>query len=360
MIAKTGKEGAAVILCDRCNVSQDVIAIKVKSGDVDPFYLATFLNTRFGAAEMRRWFQGQVQFHLSLPDTRVLSVPLVDDAVQRTVRRLVERAEDILAAGGAGYAEAEAELLDQMAWQRLSAQSGQLWYLERHRHTASAARCDAEYFQPWLHRLRRHLLQSGAKQVIEFCPAPERGVQPVFVEDGDVWVIDSKSVRPGASQPSPDEMTDRAFLADSRNAKAVLRFGDVLLNSTGRGTLGRATCWRSTDPAVADNHVTILRPNPQVCLPVYLALFLNSPAGVAQSEMFQTGSSGQLELSPSCVERLIVYLPADENGTLDLAWQQRLVDKVLAAVEAKAQANAELEKAKAVVEREIEKRLTGG
>lgn len=173
-------------------------------------------------------------------------------------------------------------------------------------------------------------------------------------------MIDSKSVRPGASQPSPDEMTDRAFLADSRNAKAVLRFGDVLLNSTGRGTLGRATCWRSTDPAVADNHVTILRPNPQVCLPVYLALFLNSPAGVAQSEMFQTGSSGQLELSPSCVERLIVYLPADENGTLDLAWQQRLVDKVLAAVEAKAQANAELEKAKAVVEREIEKRLTGG
>ena len=57
---QTGKEAAAVILRDRCNVNQDVIAVKVNRNEVNPFYLATFLNTRFGRAEMRHGF-GQVQ-----------------------------------------------------------------------------------------------------------------------------------------------------------------------------------------------------------------------------------------------------------------------------------------------------------
>jgi hypothetical protein len=108
---------------------------------------------------------------------------------------------------------------------------------------------------------------------------------------------------------------------------------------------------------MADNHVSILRPDPKVCLPVYLALFLNSPPGLAQSEMFQTGSSGQLELYPVDVAKLIVYLPGNGNGKIDLRWQQRLADKVVAASEAKAKARAKLEEAQTLEEREIEKRL---
>jgi type I restriction enzyme M protein len=171
-----------------------------------------------------------------------------------------------------------------------------------------------------------------------------------------VWVIDSKAVRSGDLSPSHDERTSLAFLTDPKNARAKVEHGDVLLNSTGRGTLGRAACWLWHGSAIADNHVAILRPDARVCLPLYLALFLNSPPGLAQSEMFQTGSSGQLELYPSDVVKIVVYLPANGNGKPDLKWQQRLADKVMAAHAAKADAIAKLEEAKTLVEREIEKR----
>jgi type I restriction enzyme, S subunit len=143
---------------------------------------------------------------------------------------------------------------------------------------------------------------------------------------------------------------------EARNVRAKIHRGDVLLNSTGRGTLGRAACWLRDEAAMADNHVAILRPNAEICLPVYLALFLNSPAGLAQTEMFQTGSSGQLELYPSDVMKLIVFLPSNANGTIDMVWQQRLVDKIVAAGDARTKTQEKLEEAKSLVEREIDRK----
>jgi hypothetical protein len=133
-------------------------------------------------------------------------------------------------------------------------------------------------------------------------------------------------------------------------AKARVRNGDVLLNSTGRGTLGRAAFFQFTAPAVCDNHITILRPNSKICLPRYLALFLNSPAGLTQSEQFQTGSSGQLEIYPQHIKQFLVFVPRTSSGAIDVAWQQKLTAKVEAAALAHQEARAKLAEATCVEE----------
>lgn len=89
-------------------------------------------------------------------------------------------------------------------------------------------------------------------------------------------------------------------------------------------------------------------------LPEYATLFLNSPAGLAQSEMFQTGSSGQLHLYPQHIQEFLAYLPRNKNGSIDLAWQQKLADKVVAGSRAKQEAQAKLNEAKQLVEKAIE------
>ena len=172
MLAKTGKEAAAVILRDRCNVSQDVIAVKVNRNEVNPFYLATFLNTRFGRAEMRRWFQGQVQPHLSLPDARSLTIPIISDTMQRAVEGLVTDAERAVRAEGGGYAEAEAELLRRFGWGALAERPPELWYAKGCREVAAVNRWDAEHFQPQHYRLRERLADAGAKTIGQFAPRP--------------------------------------------------------------------------------------------------------------------------------------------------------------------------------------------
>jgi Type I restriction modification DNA specificity domain len=168
-----------------------------------------------------------------------------------------------------------------------------------------------------------------------------------------VLVIDSKSVRPQGVEPLLNERTTLAFYDSPKNAKGRVFPNDVLLNSTGRGTIGRAACYQLAAPALCDNRVTILRPNQKICHAIYLTLFLNSPAGLAQSEQFQSGSSGQLEIYPEHIEQFLIYIPRDKDGTIDLAWQSRLVAKIQAAADANTAAGEKLEDAKRLVEEEI-------
>lgn len=117
------------------------------------------------------------------------------------------------------------------------------------------------------------LSKEGAQTIGVFCQKPSRGVQPYLVDDGEILVVDSKAVRPQGVEPAPAERTTCAFYDSPANAKGRVRRGDVLLNSTGRGTLGRAACYQFDVPALCDNHVAILRPDVMACHPVYLALF---------------------------------------------------------------------------------------
>src|SRR5690606_37608313 len=94
MIVKTGKSGASVLFDESCNVSQDVIAVKAIRHKINPYYLAVFLNTQYGKSEMDRWFQGQVQPHLSLEDARKIWVSLISDDAQAEVERLVIASEN--------------------------------------------------------------------------------------------------------------------------------------------------------------------------------------------------------------------------------------------------------------------------
>jgi len=82
--------------------------------------------------------------------------------------------------------------------------------------------------------------------------------------------------------------------------------GDVLLNGTGVGTIGRAAPYLHNFKAIPDNHVTILRPRKGIDS-VYLAVFLNSVAGRLQVEQRLRGSSGQIELYPNDIAEFTVW-----------------------------------------------------
>lgn len=337
-----------------CYTSGEGVIVRSR-GAIDGAYLAVFLNTSAGQALCRRAIYGSGQPHIGPKYLEQARVPRLGK-IEEQASELVRAAYSDLKTADKLYPEAEVELLDRMGWEELRRQPVELSYVRGFADLTTATRTDAEFFQPQYKRLYHQLKKCGARSVGAFCTKPSRGIQPILVERGGVVVVDSKAVRPLGVEPTPTERTTHAFYAEPKNAKGRVRRGDVLLNSTGRGTLGRAACYQLDVPALCDNHVAILRPDPKVCHPNYLALFLNSSAGLAQSEQFQTGSSGQIEIYPEHIRQFLIFLPCQKNGTVDLAWQEALGAKVKAAGEAKAVAGAKLEEAKRLVERAIEDR----
>lgn len=85
-----------------------------------------------------------------------------------------------------------------------------------------------------------------------------------------------------------------------------LRPGDILINSTGTGTIGRINYWSyPAVKAVADSHVTILRVKEESINSKYVQYFLSSELGQRYLESIcYTGSTNQIELSKRYLSKL--------------------------------------------------------
>lgn len=288
-----------------------------------PFLLSRHVQTVF------KWSQTGNN-HPRIHASSILGIPIPDKIVNLMPKldKLAREAVETYESGIQSYPNAESELLERFNYNKISDHPRELYYFEDLSQLGTSRRYDPEHFQPMYKRLREQLKIKGHMTIYDIALKVNRGLQPTFVENGDVAVIDSKSIRSQGVVVDEDECTSMDIYSDPKNSKAIVKCGDVLLNSTGVGTLGRASFYQENKPAMADNHVTIIKTDEAKCQPVYLSLFLNSPLGISQCEMFQTGSSGQVEIYPQHIKRISVYIPYNKNGTIDIKWQKDLAKMV--------------------------------
>ena len=109
-----------------------------------------------------------------------------------------------------------------------------------------------------------------------------------------------------------DEYLQRAEeLNENRN---IVKNGDVLLASTGDGTLGKCCVYDKKFPAIADGHVTIIRVDKKVIDPYYLADYLRCGFGASQINRLYSGSTGLIELTPEQVDVILIDIMLDKEG----------------------------------------------
>jgi len=105
----------------------------------------------------------------------------------------------------------------------------------------------------------------------------------------------------------------------------LLQNGDLMWNSTGLGTLGRMAVYNSAlnpyELAVADSHVTVIRPLKAYVLSQYLYYYFASDTVQSTIEDKSDGSTKQKELSTTTVKNYLVPMPPYME-------QQRIVEKI--------------------------------
>lgn len=145
------------------------------------------------------------------------------------------------------------------------------------------------------------------------CELIKRGISPRYLETGGIAVINQKCIRNHKIDYSKARRHD--IILKKVPEERLIRKGDVLINSTGHGTLGRVAQVNQEpfEKTTVDSHVTIIRPKKEL---FNLSFFGNALIKIEkQLEAAGEGTSGQTELSRSKLENefFIPYIDSIEK-----------------------------------------------
>ena len=306
VLTKGGSVARVGLLTKDAAVSRDLIFIdSSKLPEKDYIFLYLYFQTEFFNRMLIRSSSQTAQPHLTITLVRNLPILGGSDTLKRKCVSLVQRSYQRRKNASEHQRKAEQGLLSGLGllgWKPPEP----LTYKRRMSEVFTARRLDAEFFSPTYDTLFTAIRNHGALRLGDSISHPvRRGISPEYFEDGNLLVINSQHV--GKTEISlVDNRYTRRDLVDQNARNGIVGKYDVLLNSTGRITIGRCQCLLEEIEAVVDNHVAIIRPNKGLD-PIYLACFLNSMPGLMQTERSYTGSSGQIELRPDLVEDYLIW-----------------------------------------------------
>lgn len=184
----------------------------------------------------------------------------------------------------------------------------------------TSSRLDLKYWEPETRKAIANIGRAGAKSILDLnLIKTERGASPpadLYVDEADGYALVVKAgsniSKFGQLIPEGDfiqkDLYDEYLENKSRN---IIQNGDVLLSSTGDGTLGKCCVYRDDKPAIADVHVTIIRADTNTVSADYLCDYLRCGFGATQIERLYSGSTGLIELTPEHVDSIVVDLLSD-------------------------------------------------
>ena len=155
----------------------------------------------------------------------------------------------------------------------------------------------------------------------------KRGKSPKYGTSGTVYVFAQKcNVKTGCIDISLSKFLDMTTFGKYPEEE-YMQDGDIVINSTGNGTLGRIGVFCDSDRIngniiVPDSHVAVVRITKTICREyLFYALKYYQP----YLEKLGEGSTNQTELKPNVIADLFIPLPPIEE-------QKKIVDKLLPAL----------------------------
>jgi len=346
IIAKGGNSLGKVALLtghyEKYSVCRDVLIVRTGNlSKINRYYLWLYLHSPSGQALLIRTASQTGQPHLTIKSIARLRIPLIPDCEQEDIERNYLAAEEAVEVSRAAYSKAQQILESHLGLDKLTSHKP-VGYVAQFSDMETSRRSDAQHYQPRFKQLINHLSSYPAARVREIRSLNRRGLQPIYLRNGTVDVVNSQHLGPKHIDYDGLEKTGaRSFAAAP---EAHIQEDDLLIYTTG-AYIGRTNVYLSDAPAMASNHVNILRLRPGIDA-AYMALVFQSAVGQFQTQQHARGSA-QAELYPSDIDRFIVPL-------IDKDKQRAIGDLVRESLVKQQESKHLLEQAKAQVEQLIE------
>ena len=274
-----------------------------KKGDFDKLYLEVPDNFEY------QKMVGDLYFNLALSSHQRAMVNLSFESIARTIFKswfvdfgpvrakvaAIENADDPQRAAMqaiSGKSAAELQSLSTENYQKLA---------------ATADLFPSELVETEHEKIPRGWEYQKLEEVTSFL---SRGLTPKYAEEG-VMVINQRCIRNHTI-----DFTQARFHNEELRSVGTkeVQVDDVLINSTGVGTLGRlAIVKRLVAKTTTDTHVTIVRADRTKICPEYLGYYLLNKESLI--EELGEGSTGQTELKRVVLNEMLVGIPSMELQT---------------------------------------------
>lgn len=141
----------------------------------------------------------------------------------------------------------------------------------------------------------------------ETCEVISRGQAPSYVEQSSVFAIGQRCVQ----ESGFDASVARSHDDSKKSGLLFAQVDDILLNSTGTGTIGRTCIFRASGEYFVDGHVTLLRPKKDIANSRWIHALLQSSWGQNHLESrCYSGSTNQIELSRVRLSKSLFPFPS--------------------------------------------------
>lgn len=167
--------------------------------------------------------------------------------------------------------------------------------------------------------MRSDFYNESLKNLSEYI---SRGITPIYTENNGLQVLNQKCVRDGQIKIEASRLHDNSKKKVSD--EKIIKKNDILVNSTGVGTLGRVAQKHDETIATVDSHITIVRPRESKVNPLFLGCLLKQNQPIIES--LAEGSTGQTELSRTQLGELRFNIPVDKDIQKNIGESMYLLD----------------------------------
>ena len=326
------------------NIPRSVAIIRLKKNvNLNAEYVSVFINSKYGKFQTFRLRAGNSQPVLALDKIRQIEIPIIEVQFQKEIQSYYQESYKRRLLSQTLYRQAEELLTKELQLDKLQLPKNK-WYTAQYSEVVDSQRLDSNHFRDAYSCLFEFLnSRFQCKLVKQFVSINRRGLQPKYVENGDIMVVNSKHLsNTHINYDQTEKTTKKEF---EKQQVAQIKNGDVLIYTTG-AYIGLTNAFNSDELAMASNHVNILRLSDPKIDPNYLALVFNSIIGQLQTQKHSRGSA-QLELYPADIDKFIIPL-------LDEDMMRSIGEKVRNSLNALNQSKQLLARAKTRVEELIE------
>lgn len=346
LFARVGMPSCSIIpeTFENVTISPNIIAAELKE-NVDPYYIATFMNTSYGLLQIERRFKAVSQPTVSTEELKTLAVPLPDFKYQRYIGDKIRKAEKLRKEANLIREEAINIFNEQLNLKEFKSKSSLSWYVEDN---LLEPYLNTQYYNKKYLEFQKHLKKQGIETVPlskvlnriiknsspDTYERSEAGIPSLIVSDIDPYKIETTNSKIKVNLDYYDRVEDAQLIEN-----------DVVFTTAGP-PLGE-TCLIVKDmlPLLSGAHVAALRTNNKVTAG-YLTVVLNSIVGQLEVEKHSYGIRQQYIFSEQLTKFLIPIL--------DMHLQEEIHEKISYSIENEIKSNMLINSTKKDVESLLE------